>query len=396
MLSRAAGVDILVDARVEGTVESLQLRDTGVEEVLDALKETCGIHWEKRGPVYVVCPGPGPPPPKPQSRTEQWIWDTIALRYAGAAETAWMFGGDVIRKRHRPHVYPRAAAPHDEEAPGPPVAVARELLPPGMEPPVAIPEDNVLIVHGTQEAIDVFREILAFFDKPAKQVEIEAKFVEVKIEEGQPSALDWFVANGSLDLNPTFAPGQGISMARFRRGRFESELRRLLDEGRAEVVNAPRVTTGNNVPATVSFTREIPWVWATISYDEHGNRTEERHEETVSLRDSLKVTPCILEDNSIILDLEVKIQERLGTEIGPDGEVVPVVSTRSAYTRVRVADGDTIVIGGLTRTTEVVDPKQVVPPEETAPTEESERPEMRQTELLLFVTPRIIREIPQE
>jgi len=151
----------------------------------------------------------------------------------------------------------------------------------------------------------------ALIEQAGPLIQIEARFVEVEVKEDSAFGIDQFVANGAAEFsNPGFAPGRGINVALFRRGRFESELRALLTEGRAELVNAPRVTTRNNQPATVSFTREIPYFYATVSYDEHGNRTEERHEETVFSRDSFKVTPRILEDNSIILDLEVETQER--------------------------------------------------------------------------------------
>ncbi len=346
---------------------------------------------------------------------EQWVWDIVNLGYLDAADFVGLAGGYIYGEDNMPvtpspparpgpyhgYTYGEGKVPFSGPALQPPdgkvpFSGPALQLPEGMDPPIAIRAHNALLVHGTQEAINQFREILAFFDKPAKQVEIEAKFVEVKIEEGQPSGMGWFAIEGSLEsFSVGFKPDDGIHVARFRRGRFESELKALLDEGRAEVVNAPRVTTRNNIPATVSFTSEIPYSYATTTYDEFGNRKVNYETDSVSVTQSLTVTPRILDDNSIVLDIEAEINRQVGTEIGPNGEVLPVVSTRSAYTRVRVADGDTIVIGGFSRITEVLDPKQALPPEETAHTEELERTEMRQTELLLFVTPRIIRESPR-
>jgi len=174
----------------------------------------------------------------------------------------------------------------------------------------------------------------------------------------------------------------------------------LLDEGRAEIVNAPRVTTRNNQPATVSFTREIPYFYAVTTYDEFGKREVDFEAETVAITQSLTVTPRILEDGSVVLGLQGEIEDQVGTMAGPNGEVQPVVNTQAFYTQVRVADGETIVIGGFTRTTEVVDPQQLLPPEETAELEESKLPKVTKArvrkELLIFVTPRILREIPRQ
>ncbi len=82
---------------------------------------------------------------------------------------------------------------------------------------------------------------------------------------------------------------------------------------------------------------------------------------------------------------------------GPDGTVLPIVSTQTAYTQVRVPDGDTIVIGGLVRRAESPTPTETAPPETAAEeSEEAQAAARGDTELLIFVTPRIIREVPRE
>jgi len=273
-------------------------------------------------------------------------------------------------------------------------------LPEGMEPPLAILDQNVLLVHGTQEAIDKFREILAFFDKPVKQVEIEARFVEVQTTKDKAFGIDWFVANGSAEFfNLGFAPGTGINVARFRRGRFEAELRTLLSQDRAELLNAPRVTAQNNMQASVNFTTEIPYFYATITYNEFGQRTVDFETETVSVSQSLFVTPRILEDDSVVLMLEPEIDDQVGTVVGPNGEQLPIVSTQSVQTQVRVADGQTLVMGGMTRTNETVNIRKT-PLLHSLPIIgnlfRSRTTSQRRSELLIFVTPTIIREIPRQ
>jgi len=72
-------------------------------------------------------------------------------------------------------------------------------------------------------------------------------------------------------------------------------------------------------------------------------------------------------------------------------------NAQAFYSQVRVGDGDTIVIGGLTRTTEVLDPEKVLPPEESAEPEASQGTKRVRKGLLIFVTPRcILREIPRQ
>ena len=274
------------------------------------------------------------------------------------------------------------------------------MLPEGMNPPLAIVKHNVLLVHGTQEAIKLVREILAYFDKPAKQVEIATKFVEVDAIQDKPFAIDWFVSSGGAEwYNLGFAPGEGIQVARFRRGTFEKELRSLLAEGHAQIINEPFVTTPNNIPAQVCFSTELPYFYATITYNQHGQRTVEYESDTVSLSRSLIVTARILADDTIVLDLEPEIDDQFGTVVGPDGTILPIVSTQTAYVQgVRVPDGDTIVIGGLVRRHKTPGLKGASGEEMPIIGEKflSKLAEQPNKELLIFVTPRIIREVPRE
>ncbi len=519
MLGRAAGVDIVINEGVSGTVASMNLRDKTIEEALYLIAQTHGCQVYKLDPTtYVVSPsgasampggiplapyGTAPPgertvvrPPLPnlpvvpavapevpiipawqiegsspvpqQTSGGEWIWDHIKLEYYDPAEAAWMFGGGVagggtVPLRPGPYDQPRDRAlpfTGDLSLPGASfVGVgqwpqyggygggglgtglggmygggrggsqygrggqygggqyggrggyggggyggygggAGVSLPLGMEPPLAILDQNVLLVHGTQEAIDKFREILAFFDKPTKQVQIEARFVEVQTSRDKAFGIDWFVADGSAEFfNLGFAPGEGTSVGRIRRGRFEAELRTLLTEGRAELINAPRVTAQNNMEASVDFTTEIPYFYATVSYNEFGQRTVDFETETVSVTQSLYVTPRILEDDTVVLRLEPEIDDQVGTVIGPNGEHLPIVSTQTAYTQVRVADGDTIVIGGFTRTNEDVNVRKT-PLLHSLPIIgnlfRSRTVSRRRSELLIFVTPTILREIPRQ
>ncbi len=277
---------------------------------------------------------------------------------------------------------------------------AGNMLPDGMVPPIALMQQNVLLVRGTQEAIDAFAEILAYLDQPAKQVEISAKFIEVETTHDTAFGIDWFVSNGSLEwFNLGFAPGEGINVGRFKRGRFEAELRTLISEGRAQIINEPRVTTQNNMPAEVQFSTEIPYFYATITYNQFGQREVDYESDTVSVMQALYVTPRICEDDTIVLDLEPEIDDQVGTVVGPTGETLPIVSTQTVYTQVRIPDGDTLVIGGMIRRNETFNTKKTPLLSEIPIIGElfkSKKKSIRNSELLIFVTPRIIRPIPRQ
>jgi len=275
-----------------------------------------------------------------------------------------------------------------------------QLLPQDMFPPIAYMPLNVLLVRGTQQSIDQFKEIISVLDQPVKQVRISTQFVEIEISADKALGIDWFVDNGSLGFfNQGFAPGQGLSVVRFSRGRFTAELRSLEQQGRAKIINEPSVVTQNNMPAEVMFSTTIPYFSATATYNEFGFRQVEFESDEVDVENALYVTPRINSDDTITLDLEPEIEDQVGQVVGPQGEVIPIVSSQSVYTRVTVADGETLAIGGMIRKNEVVNTRRTPLLSEIpliGNLFRSQTRTVRNSELIIFVTPQIIRPLPRE
>ncbi len=509
MLSRATGVDIIINEGVEGEIPSMNLKGKTVEEALWLIAQSRNYRCYKvDDQTYIIAPGalpagpggqgrptelsfggqssaslptrpaatsPSQPPPTavspaapvpPQLQTPQQatkediVTDKIQLKYEDPATIALGFGGTVLSsemptarallpahegpygRAGRAGTVGSAGYAGELSAPGAPglggwgqmrpgefgglgglggglgggytgrtggyggggyggggAGTMGMMLPEGMMPPIALMQQNVLLVRGTQEAIDQFREMLDYLDQPAKQVEIATKFIEIETTADRAHGIDWFVSDGELEFfNLGWAPGEGISVARFTRDRFEAELRMLISDGRAQVINEPRVTTQNNMPAEVNFSTEIPYFYATITYNQFGQREVDYESDTVSVSQALYVTPRINEDDTITMVLEPEIDDQVGTVVGPTGETLPIVTTQTVYTQVRVADGDTLVIGGMIRRNETLNVRKTPLLSEIPILGElftSKKTAMRNSELLIFVTPRIIREIPR-
>jgi type IV pilus assembly protein PilQ len=110
---------------------------------------------------------------------------------------------------------------------------------------------------------------------------------------------------------------------------------------------------------------------------------------------ALRVTPQITPDNRIILDLNVK-KDSVGQVIVTSGGVnVPSIDTREISTQVLVNDGQTVVLGGILET-ERRDSETKVPYLGDVPflgrLFKTTRKENDKRELLIFVTPKILRE----
>ena len=191
--------------------------------------------------------------------------------------------------------------------------------------------------------------------------------------------------NFIVDL-PAKAPGAtALAFAVGKVGSYllQLQLSALIAEGRGEEIASPRVITANKNEATIESGLEIPYQQATSS-----GATSVQFKEAVL---SLTVTPQITPDDRIIMDLEVSQDS-----INPLRVLgVPAINTRSVTTQVLVDNGETVVLGGVynARDTKSVDKTPFF----------GDLPylgflfkrtdvNLNKSELLIFITPKIIKE----
>jgi type IV pilus assembly protein PilQ len=165
------------------------------------------------------------------------------------------------------------------------------------------------------------------------------------------------------------------------------ELSAAQAEGRGEIVSSPRVITSNQREASIEQGVEIPYQEASSS----GATTIQFKKAVLSL----KVTPQITPDNRVILDLNVK-KDSVGQVVVSSGGVnVPSIDTREVTTQVLVNDGQTVVLGGIFET-EKRDTERKVPYIGDVPVLgrlfKTSLKSNNKDELLIFVTPKILRE----
>ena len=182
------------------------------------------------------------------------------------------------------------------------------------------------------------------------------------------------------------APSIALAIAKLPFGNLlQLELSALQEEGRGETISNPRVVTGNQKEAYIEQGTEIPYLQASSS----GAATVAFKKAVLSLR----VTPQITPDDRIIMDLTVT-EDTVGELVGVGGGAIPSINTQEVTTQVLVDNGETLVLGGVySRTT--VEGSERVPFFGDLPyvgflfRHKSKTDNKR--ELLVFVTPRIIR-----
>ena len=162
----------------------------------------------------------------------------------------------------------------------------------------------------------------------------------------------------------------------------------LLDEiigvsearGTAKLISRPRVTTQNNVPATIQQGTQIP-----VQTNVNNTITVQFTSFTLNLT----VTPQITEAGTILLTANITNSQ---PDFAKAVNGVPSVSTQSAQTQVLIPDGGTAVIGGILIDIDQVNVRQV-PGLGSLPligTLFKDTNTIKSTsELLFFITPRI-------
>lgn len=283
---------------------------------------------------------------------------------------------------------------------------------------------NSIILTDTEDKITSFKKLVDTIDVPIRQVMIEARIVIANTDfsrelgsristgavstssggnnlfelGGNRDALDdgrvldddaliddgivSITASDLVDLgvfNPAGALTLNVLSSDFLLG---LELSALEGAGYGEVVSQPKVITGDKQQASIQSGSEVPFREESAS----GGATVAFREATLKL----DVTPQITPDNNVIIDLIVN-QDTVGAIDETTG--VPLIDITQLETQVLVADGETIVLGGIYQTSYVTSQSKVpflgdIPYLGRLFKNDSKSEE--KNELLIFITPRIM------
>lgn len=198
--------------------------------------------------------------------------------------------------------------------------------------------------------------------------------------------LENYIVNLPVGGNP--AGALGLAVGKIGTLLLQLELQAAQNESRVEVISAPRVVTANQKEAIIEQGQEIPFTTAVQA----GGGTVP----TVQFKKavlSLKVTPQITPDERLIMDLEVH-QDAVNRD-NLDAFGNPTIDTNQAKTQVLVDNGETVVLGGVFVASNGRGSARVpffgdLPYVGWLFKSQSRSEEKR--ELLIFVTPKIIKE----
>lgn len=264
----------------------------------------------------------------------------------------------------------------------------------------------------------IIRDFLGMVnDRITRQVEIEARLVEVTLTDAQKLGVDWELAGaalgggvslsasaplqvggvgGSVLGTNTFAANLGFKQA-------SAVIHALKQQGEVTTVAQPRLRALNNQTAFIKVGEDRPFfrLQQSTTFQQGGtnapvNQTQEQFSvSTITIGTILAVTPQIDARGTITLDVLPAITRLQAVVTSPDGrQTAPVTEVKQASTIVRLKDGETAVIGGLI-SEETGTGTRAVPVLGAAPVLgrafRSRAAQHTRSELVIFLTPRLVR-----
>lgn len=227
---------------------------------------------------------------------------------------------------------------------------------------------NALIIYDPQDNLDWLNEFIAQIDIPAKQVYIEATIMNASAQFSKELGLRYQIDDFTLTTLPKDIP---VSVA----------IAAAQEKHQTQVIAHPKLLTVNLQEAHIKQGKQIAYQETSAS-----GATSLTFQEAAL---ELKVIPMITPEHDIVLSLMVK-QDVIGS-LQVNGQ--PTIDTKSIQAKVRVKDGETVVLGGIYSQ---VDNRQrwEVPLLGDLPLIGLLFQERRQLddqdELLIFVTPRVV------
>ncbi len=403
LLADFTGKNMVVSDTVTGRI-TLRLKNVPWDQALDIILKTKGLSMRENANVILVAPTEEiAAREKLELESSKQIQelaplraDLIRLNFAKASDMATMLKADENKLLSE-----RGNVTVDERT-------------------------NTLLIQDTADKIEEIRDLIAKLDVATRQVLVESRVVianndfirDLGIRWGYSGQTTWgprdvFVGGnkGGGTITPAGYPNyvdqggaQGLMVnlpsllgeTTGRGGAFNMlvgkvgsyllslELSAMQQEGRGEVISTPKVITADQTKAYIKQGKEIPYQQATSS-----GATSVSFKEAVL---QLDVTPHITPDDRILMDLVVKKDEAdftrsvLGT---------PPLDKREVKTSVLVDNGETVVLGGIFEQNKS-QKQDKIPffgdiPYLGAAFRQEERKDNNQ-ELLIFVTPRILKE----
>lgn len=383
LISEESNVNMIIADEVRGKV-SLKLKNVPWDQALVMIMKAKKLGYTRAGNVLRIAP-------LADIKNEE----EDALKYKAAKQANAVFKVKTIQVNY--------AKVEDLERQLKPLLSAKGSV-------IADARTSSLVVTDIDENMSRAEKLVRALDVPPQQVMIEGKVVEASEEFERSIGVNWNASGRQTQIGLTGAGGQKMRLSnRFGitpslpnsttfglnfslgtldiLGDLNASLSLFERQGLVKVVSSPRVVTLHNEVAEINQTQELPLITATVA--PNGTTTPIVNFKPVKLR--LQVTPQVTNDGAVVMAVDVA-REIPGAVVDQVTKAFPV-NSRTAKTKVIVKNSQTAVIGGIYQNDTTIG-EQRVPGLGTLPVIgwlfKSRNTVKNRTELLIFITPRIL------
>ena len=319
MLSNKARVNILLSKDVKGKV-SFNLYDVSLDQAIRSIASAAGYAVERRQGSYFI---------------------------VGRGEAGKFADGGITKLRTYKVQYTDTKAVE---------AILKNHLS-SYGKITTLPGRNLLVIEDTPEFLNRVENLLLEIDRKPRQILIEAKILEVSLNEGETFGVDWrrlFSTHrgdgflGTRGFSSADASGFFLDLVT---PNVELALNALNGEGRVQTLSTPKLLALENQEASVVIGDRIGYRLTTTI-----NQVTTESIEFLESGVILKVTPSVDSQDQVMMDIHPEVST------GSVLNGIPSQTTTEVTTQLLAQDGQTIFIGGLIKrnTTESRDSVPVI------------------------------------
>ena len=278
------------------------------------------------------------------------------------------------------------------------------------------PFDNTLLVQGTPDQWEQIRHLLEQLDIPPRQVLIDAKIYEVDLSGDMTFGVESFLQkagtpNSSVPAHQLLGTG-GTAGLTLTAGTMVGQSRQLLaflqaneTRSKTKVLSAPSVIATDSIPASITVGDSVPSVSsiASSNVQQNGNSLFTNSIQNTSTGIGLNILARVNPSGVVTMVINQNVTAPIPNPLASTGSAgsdidSPSFSQRNVSTQVTVEDGDTVAIGGII-TENYTESISGIPFLDRLPyigfAFGQKNTTKQRTELIVFLTPRVIYDTAQ-
>lgn len=264
---------------------------------------------------------------------------------------------------------------------------------------------NRILFRGTRRDFAQVESLLRQLDVVAKQVLVEITIAEVALTDETRFGMEWFfdrqLSNGSLQGSTLGGSlrepgGVGLTFAKsFAQTSVTAALNAIATNQNLNILSTPRLLARSGGQAQILIGNDVPIITSQRAADIQSSGDTDILQ-TVQYRQTgviLNIKPVVLSDDRIDIEIFQEVSSQQPNMTSAIGS--PVISNRSVTTRLSLREGMTAVLGGMIQDSQSMG-QRGIPFIKDIPligrAFRTDSTSKRKTELLIMVTPRVIKE----